>query len=455
MKYTALYCRVSTDRQAEEGYSIEAQQESLVHFCKSRKIKNYKFYIDAGWSGSNLNRPEIQGLICDITEKKIDSVVVFKLDRLSRSQKDTMYLLEDIFIPNKVGFVSITESFDTSTPTGMAFIGLLSVFSQLERSNIKLRTRSGMQKRIEKGYWMGGGRVPYGYDYDKNSGILVPNNDADRVKKAYEMYLDGISPNKISIALGFKNERIVTQILKRKSNCGYIIYNGKEYKGRHKAIIDLETYEKTREMLVSKSVNRTESNFLLTGLLICGKCGAKMRYQKWGKSGYKIHCYSQQSSKKYLIKDPNCDNIKYWAKDVESIVINNIFNLSYEYKKKLPSIENDLEETLKKQYDRVYSEISRLYKLYARDENEILLHTIDDLKKDLKKIEEEIVKEKNQKEISNKIRENFKIVENLSDAWDYMTEKEKQTAVRCLVDHIILNDEKIDIHYKLEEYFKD
>ena len=174
----AIYIRVSTDFQAEEGYSIDAQKEQLTAYCVSKSIKNYEYYIDGGWSGSNIERPEIQRLIKDVKEDKISHVIVYKLDRLSRSQKDTLYLIEDVFNPHGVDFVSLNESMDTSTPMGRLMLGILSAFAQLERENIRLRTRMGMKERVKAGLWMGGGRVPFGYDYDKEKGILVPNKDA-------------------------------------------------------------------------------------------------------------------------------------------------------------------------------------------------------------------------------------------------------------------------------------
>ncbi len=90
-RVTALYIRVSTDAQAEEGYSIEAQQEMLEGYCRSKRIENYKFYIDGGFSGSNIERPKMRQLIEDIKKGKIAAVIVYKLDRLSRSQKDTLF----------------------------------------------------------------------------------------------------------------------------------------------------------------------------------------------------------------------------------------------------------------------------------------------------------------------------------------------------------------------------
>ena len=109
-KISAIYIRVSTDAQREEGYSIDAQKEMLTAYCVSKGIKKYEYYIDGGFSGSNIERPELTRLIDDIKKGRINCVLVYKLDRLSRSQKDTLYLIEDVFNPNNVDFVSLNES---------------------------------------------------------------------------------------------------------------------------------------------------------------------------------------------------------------------------------------------------------------------------------------------------------------------------------------------------------
>ena len=154
-RFHALYLRVSTDAQYEEGYSIEAQMKKLEQWCRLHDVKNYEFYIDGGYSGSNLKRPQMERMLADIQAGLVEAVVVYKLDRISRSQKDTIYLLEDVFMPNETGFISLNENFDTTTPYGKAMIGILSVFAQLERENIRERTRMGMQERLSKGMWRG------------------------------------------------------------------------------------------------------------------------------------------------------------------------------------------------------------------------------------------------------------------------------------------------------------
>lgn len=451
-KKAAIYIRVSTDAQVEEGYSIDAQKEQLAAYCVSKGIKNYEFYIDGGWSGSNINRPEIQRLIKDSQEGKISHCIVYKLDRLSRSQKDTLYLIEDVFIPNNVSFVSLNETLDTSTPMGKLMIGILSAFAQLERENIRLRTRMGMKERVKDGYWMGGGRVPFGYDYDRNQGILVPNKDAEKVKKIYSLYIDGKSPQVIADILDLKYEKLVTQILTRKSNYGIIEYNGEEYQGRHQPIISKEIYDRAMECMEQRSVRRVPSStHLLTGLLVCGHCGAKMRYQKWGKNGCKLVCYSQQTSKKYLIKDPNCNQEKLWADEVEKNIMEYIFSL----KEDESLVENNLDveptnvlKELETNKILIQNKIKKLYNLYAESDDELLLSTINELKHSLENIEKRIKDEENKNNNKKEKIERVRIVTNLKDTWEYLSIDEKQKVLRMIINQITISNTNINIDFK-------
>ena len=453
IKKAAIYIRVSTDAQAEEGYSVEAQKEQLTAYCVSKRIKHYELYIDGGWSGSNLARPEIQRLIQDVKDNKISHVIVFKLDRLSRSQKDTLYLIEDVFNPHDVSFVSLNESMDTSTPMGRLMIGILSAFAQLERENIRLRTRMGMKERVKAGYWMGGGKIPFGYDYDSEDGILVPNKDAEKVKQVYALYIAGKSPQVIANLLGLKYEKLVTQILIRKCNYGVIEYNGEIYQGKHESIISKETYDMAMKcMYERKAVRANSTEHLLTGLVYCGKCGAKMRYIKWGGQGYKFMCYSQQKSKPYLVKDPNCDQPKISAEEVETMVKNAIFEFAdnYALDKEDKIIEpEDTISLLLSQKEILEKKIKRLYNIYAESENSILLDTINDLQKQLEKINNQIDFEEQNSNILQLREEKNIILSTVKDIWDILSVQEQKTIIRKLIDKIIITDAHITINFSI------
>lgn len=445
----ALYIRVSTDSQYEEGYSVEAQAEKLEAYCKIKNIADYEFYIDGGWSGSNIDRPEMKRMITDITQGRISAVVVYKLDRLSRSQKDTVFLLEDVFNPNNCDFVSLNENFDTTSPYGKAMIGILSVFAQLERENIRERTRMGMQERVKTGLWMGGDSVPFGYDYNKELGILVPNEHAEDVREIFDLYIQGYSTTRLAKMFDVAGDRHITQILDRVTYLGKILYNGEIFDGKHEAIIDEQTFEKAQiERRKRSTKNAVTSNYLLTGLLYCGKCGAKMRYQKWGKN-LKIYCYSQQTSKMNLVKDPNCDNVRYNAEEIEAEVLNALFettdNMLAQNRpltKKTTAI-----QTLTERHDKLTGKIKRLYNLYAESGDALLLETIKENQEELSNIIKLIEHEKATHAATTEIDRRNELAKNLRNVWPSLTMDEKHRALRTFIDKIILLDDNIEIHY--------
>lgn len=450
-KSAALYIRVSTDAQREEGYSIEAQEEMLRGYCVSKGLKKFRIYTDGGFSGSNIDRPQLTRLISDIEADEISHVIVYKLDRLSRSQKDTLYLIEDVLIPHGVSFVSLNENMDTSTPIGRAMLGIMSAFAQLERETIRERTRMGMKERIKSGLWRGGGKIPYGYDYDAESGVLVPNADAEKVRLMYKLYLDGWSMMAISKYMGLKYERLTEQILKRRTNCGYITYNGEEYKGKHEPIVSEEVFERTQRMMSERSRTPYGNKSLLSGMLYCGVCGAKMRYQKWGKSGYKIYCYSRDKGKPHLSSGKKCDNGRVWADELEEAVLTDLFNMSG---KSNASDDGDVRgasvtELLISQREKLRKKLKNLYSLYGDTADEGLIETIEDVKREIFATEERLSEAEAVKRKLEKSIEARKSLDSIREAWEYMTLKEKQTVLRSLIDRIVITYGKTDIYYKL------
>lgn len=449
----ALYRRVSTDKQADEGYSLDVQMEKLRAYAKTlSNVKQVREYTDDGYSGSSLDRPGMKQMIEDIEAGSITHVVVVKLDRLSRSQKDTLHLIEDVMIPANVAFISIMESFNTDTPFGRAMVGILSVFAQLERENIFERTRGGMQKRVEKGYWPGGGRTPYGYDYDPAQGILVPNEQAEMVRHIYDRYLAGAGMQAIADELDLKYERVVYNILTRKSNAGYIVYNGEEYRGLHEPIISMETYTQAMQLLAERSAAKlvTKTDHLLTGFCYCGKCGARMRYMKWGKAGYKLVCYSQQRSKQYLVRDPDCDVPAPFAEDVEAGVIQTLFAVSREKlagaKKSVQS--DSVSDMLQMQRSKAEAKLRRLYGLYGDSGDPYLLEAINGTKADLERINASLADECSKEQAVRTVLSTCRRLEGIQDAWPQMSVQEKRTVLASVIDRIIISADYTDVKLK-------
>ena len=448
MKHTALYLRVSTEAQADEGYSLAAQAEKLEAYCRMKGIAAFQRYVDGGFSGSNLTRPAITDLVEAIRAGNVERVVVYKLDRLSRSQKDTLYLIEDVFLPHGVDFVSINENIDTGSPYGRAMIGILSAFAQLERENIFLRTRMGMVERVKQGFWPGGGKIPFGYDYDADKGILVPNSDADTVREIYARYLEGQSTGRIARELGLKYEHLVRQILLRESNTGVIVYRGECYSGRHEPLVDKQTFERVkRRLLRSDKPRAAASNKLLTGLLVCGHCGAKMRYQKWGGAGDKLVCYSRDKSKPHLVHDADCPNRGVMARQVEEVVIRDLYQLAAQPTQSRGNGKQPAE--CRRALERAQRKLRRLYELFAEGEDDTLRDAITRARREYSRAEQELERAQ-QAERQEEIDAAQRALQTIGSCWDKLSDAEKQTLVRACVQRIVLQNDKIEIFYVIE-----
>ncbi len=450
-RHAALYIRVSTDAQFEEGFSVDAQKDMLEGYCRSRGWKDYEFYIDGGFTGSNIDRPEMKRLIEDARAGVVSQVVVYKLDRLSRSQKDTLFLIEDVFNPAGIGFTSLNENMDTATPMGRAMLGIMSAFAQLERETIRERTRMGMKERVRTGLWMGGGHPPFGYDYDSARGVLVPNGDAETVRLIYRLYLGGLSTARIAAITGLKHDKQVRDILSRKSNIGVIEYNGVEYRGQHEPIVDEATFQAAREQQRRRASARSfKSEHLLTGLVYCGRCGARMRYQKWGQKGYKLTCYSQQSSKRYLIRDENCDNEKAWADEVEAAVTADFLDRAL-----APAPEEEREghddgrAVLEGRVREAERRLRRLYALYASAEDELLAESIAAQKRLLDTLREEAAREEERRADEQAMGGRREEIRRLAQAWDRMTPAERRSVARELIERVEIDDGAVSIYYRL------
>lgn len=323
----AGYARVSTDNQLE-NYSIQEQIERLQAYCTAKGWILVKTYTDGGYSGGNTNRPALQQMLESVRAGHIDIVLVYKLDRLSRSQKDTLTLIEDEILAHGADFVSICENFDTSTPFGRAMIGILSVFAQLEKDQITERFTMGRIGRGKAGYFHGGGNSPTGYDY--LDGMLQVNEyEAMQVREAYDMFLSGKSINAIYRSLDKKYATAwtatkVRNILRNSLYIGKVKFLGVEYDGQHEPLISADAYDETQRLLNSFEREASKSSaqrspfcakYLLSGLLYCGRC--KARYS--ANHGY-YKCFSRaKSSPKYVI-DPDCRNENWKIGELDEII---------------------------------------------------------------------------------------------------------------------------------------
>lgn len=464
MRRAALYIRVSTLEQAQEGYSIGEQRERLIAYCKAQDWLIADIYVDGGYTGSNLNRPGIQKLISET--EKFDVILVYKLDRLSRSQRDTLYLIEEIFRPNKVDFVSMQESFDTSSPFGKAMIGLLAVFAQLEREQIKERTWMGRVARAKTGLHHGGGHIPIGYDYSGGKLIVNPY-EAEQVRKIYEWYLAGASLKAITDRLqdeGYTNKyssynswTSVRNILENETYIGRLHFGDVIVDAAHEAIITEEQFNaaqilrgKRREQFGS---NAFRSKHMLTGLLFCGHCGGRYYLRNSGKYTY-YACYSRTKQMKSMVKDPNCRNKIWRAQELEPVIEEKILALLRD-----PQLAKDITESRPKaapvsrntdiehRLREIDKQISKLMELYQRDDipPELLGEKINRLYGEKTALEKSLAPA----ETSNAMPLDLvaELIADAAEIWDFANEAQKRRIMRSLISRIVLTDNNVEIEW--------
>jgi site-specific DNA recombinase len=443
----AIYIRVSTQEQVE-NYSIDVQRERLEAYCKSKGWAIYETYIDGGYSGASTDRPALQQMLSEL--KKIDVVVVYKLDRLSRSQRDTLSLIEEHFLTNDVDFVSITETLDTSTPFGKAMIGILSVFAQLERETIAERMRMGHIKRAEEGLrGMGGNYDPSGYTRHEGQ-LLVNEEEARHIRLVYDLYEQYHSIAKVQKHLKDLEEpvwrfRRYRDILSNKLYCGYVSFAGELYKGQHEPIIQEDQFNRVQELLSRHKGHNSHKakESLFTGLITCGECGEPYTsYQNKEKNGVVYRYYVCKARRFPSEYEQKCMNKSWSIKKIETLIVNelNSFLIDKGLDKKVERKVN-YSLLLKK----VDEKIERILGLYADGsiDKDLLNKQIGKLDEDKRHLLEERKKNENQEStmITQEMLEQYAI--DLTKA-DF---NEKLVIIQKLIEHIVIEGDSIRIEW--------
>ena len=478
MNKAAVYIRVSTLSQLEEGYSIEEQKAKLESYCDIKDWHIYKVYTDGGFSGSTTERPALEQLIKDAQSKLFDTVLVYKLDRLSRSQKDTLYLIEDIFLKNNIEFVSLLENFDTSTPFGRAVIGLLSVFAQLEREQIKERMQLGKLGRAKAGKSMMWAKTSYGYDYNKDTGTMTVNEyEALAVKEIYSSYLAGMSITKLRDKINEEypkqpawSYRTIRGILANPVYCGLNQYKGQTFQGTHKAIISLDDFEQTQRELAKRQQTAKElsnprpfqAKYMLSGLAQCGYCHAPLKVilgavRKDGTRFKRYECYQRHPRKTRGVTVYNdnkkCESGYYDMELLEHYVLTRIAQLQNDPDKIKELFSDDASpavdrQAIQKQIDSLTLKLSKLNDLYLDDRitlDELRTKSADFIKQ-RSSLEAEIKKASNDEQAGQ--REKIEKLLDASSVLDMSYDNQK-VIVRELIDKVQVTSDKIVIRWKI------
>ena len=462
-----LYPRVSGHEQ-EENYSIPEQIDRMKKYCEAKDWMVYKIYTDSVFTGSNMDRPGLQAMIKDCEAGKLDMVLVYKLDRLSRSQKDTMYLIEDVFEKNNVGFTSMTENFDTSTPHGKFIVGILAVFAQLERSKITERTTLGKKARAAEGKWHGSKWVPIGYDYE--NGHLVPNEyEKMQIHEIADMILKG-TPIRTAANLmterGYKHKygiwdaKAIKRVLVNPVNLGMIKDKDKIYPGLHEPIMDQKTHDAIVELLENRKAKYgtgyKKHKSLLAGFIFCKHCGGRYARQTNGKGGLTYYsCYSRNKSQPRMIKDPNCKNESYRTEALDEAILAEIKRLAIDpdyithvrHNKPVDDV-NQKKKSITSEIDKINTQISKMMDLYAM--GSIDMDMISTKVADLNKTKVSLQKELDALDVPESDEMSVEEIRNLASMMDDETLElaDKRNIIQSLLYYIEIDNENILIHWK-------
>jgi len=345
-------CAIYTRKSTEEGLAMEfntldAQREAAEAFILSQRHEGWvtipEKYDDGGFTGGNMDRPALKRLLADVEEGKVDAIVVYKVDRLSRSLLDFSRLME-VLDRNECSFVSVTQQFNTTHSMGRLTLNILLSFAQFEREIISERTKDKMSAARRKGKWVGGGLI-LGYDVNpERSRLVVNKTEAEQVRQIFALYLNKQSvlataaelnargwPRKVWTGKGGQtvggrrwNKPNLLGLLNNVAYIGKVKYDGQLYPGEHEAILNEQTWDAVQALFKRNARDRTGGarnryGALLRGLLFCGTCGCAMTHSFTCKGKTRYRYYVCQQAMKCGWNE--CKTRSIPAQEIEDFVV--------------------------------------------------------------------------------------------------------------------------------------
>lgn len=500
-KKVAIYCRVSTTEQAEEGYSIDEQNIKIREYCEREGHEIYNLYEDRGISGKNItNRPGIKQLLQDATENKFDLVIVWKLNRISRKLLDILNIVE-LLNKHNIAFRSLTENFETETPSGKLQLNIMGAIGEFERETIAENVKMGLLARAKEGRWNGG--VVLGYDLvelnnegkkRKNTVLKINEKEANTVRRIFELYSQGHGYKAVVNRInkeGHKTKRngefavsTVKEILQNPVYIGKIRYNVRQdwskkrrnninanpilSDGIHEPIIDVETWNKVQVILKERSKKHNkvyDCEFPLTGILKCPVCGAGMtinrstakrkdgtrrinEYYSCGNWKNKGTAVCNSNSIRVEVADEYVLNKIMELINNESILKKVVDNINQNKSTKLKPILEQLEQ-VNKEIEKLTSKKSKNIELFEdgivdKSELSIRVKSINDDIEKLKYREQELKQDLQLAEgdpipfdIVNEVMQRFKEV-----FFEMSTSQQRKQLIQLLVSKITINKER-------------
>lgn len=359
MEKKLIRCAVYTRKSTEEGLdmeynSLDAQREAGEKYIEAMKHEGWRLipeaYDDGGYTGGNMDRPALKRLIDDIKAKRIDMVVVYKIDRMSRSLTDFSKLME-VFDQYNASFVSVTQHFNTNDSMGRLTLNILLSFAQFEREVTGERIRDKFAASKMKGMWMGG-PPPLGYDVADRK-LIINKKEEPLVKHIFKRFLDLGSLTLLAMELNNNkyhtkfyvsqtgnhigsnrfNVNCLRTILRNRLYIGEVHHKGKYYPGQHQPIIEYDLFEQAQNLFKQspqekrKRTFQIKSDALLKGIICCGTCGGVMSPSHTNKGNRKYRYYIGNAYRKHNCEA--CTNLRIPAGEIEDAVTSQIKNIFF------------------------------------------------------------------------------------------------------------------------------
>ena len=477
MQRVAIYCRVSTSMQAEDGYSISEQQDKLNKYCEIMGWEVSETYTDAGFSGSNIERPAMQKMLKDAEKHRFNTILVYKLDRLSRSTSDNLYLIKEVFKKNNIEFVSLNEKIDTSDAMGEFFFTLLAAVAEMERQTITERMMLGRLGRAKAGKPMSYQLPPFGYIRNREKDILeIVPHEAEIVRGIYTKYLSGISITKICNDLNAKGHIGKSTLWSHSTvrnaltNSAYIAkgkFKGEMYEQQHEKIIDDDTFWRAQEEISRRQIKESQrtkqsrpfqSKYMLSGLMRCGYCGANItsvtgNKRLDGTKPIRYECEHRNDYRKQLHPhQEKCKSGYYRKLDLEQYVIDSLADLPTDEEKLKEFLSDNSTkaldaDVLKAEITSINKKIDKENYLFRNDYiDEIELQkNVKNLLDNKKLLESQLQDDQEKRVNEQKIKQVLETLEfeNIQE----MNYEQQKKIVKSCISKVILTAEEITIEF--------
>lgn len=449
-----VYVRVSTDEQAKHGFSIAAQIEKLEAYCISQGWELVDKYIDEGYSAKDLQRPAFEKMMDKLKQGNIDVLLVYRLDRLTRSVMD-LYKILKILDDNNCMFKSATEVYDTTNAMGRLFITLVAAIAQWERENLGERVRLGMEKKTKLGMWKGG-MAPYGYKIVEKKLVI---NDKEKAV-VQEIFQQTTTFGFYTLAKHLTNKGFSTRkggewhvdsvrdIANNPVYAGYLTFNqsSKDYKkppreqtlyeGSHEPIISKDEFWALQDLLDKRrngGGKKHTSNYYFSTLLKCARCGHSLSgHKSAGKKTYR--CSGKKAGKNCTSHIILEDNLTKTIFSMFDNLVGNIYNST------------DSSNYSDEKINELTNELKNLEKLLAKQktmyENDIidideLIKKSNQLREREKKINKELKRINQSSKTANE--ETKYIISNIDTVWEYSTDHERKQLMNSIFTQIVID----------------